>query len=224
MTEQNRTLFFLKTDATIRPYVGARILKEILDASFEPLAFQELKLSVDFLSNYHYAIHKGRFFFQWLLDYVSLFPTVALILQGSDTILELRRILGPTFPEKAAIDAPNSLRARYGIFGGVNGCHASDSETTAASEILTWQTHGYLRSSADATHRAESYVDDNLDLPYVDSMRYRELSNAIVGNPDEKADVRNKFLSLLKQEVHKANSQVVHQFAESLVANSLLGR
>ncbi len=224
MVKRDNTLFFLKPDATIRPYVGARIMKEILDSGFVPVAFQELDLERDFLINHHYAVHKGKFFFDWLIRYVSLHPAVALIIEGNDIIPELRRILGPTFPEKAALEAPNSMRARYGIFGGVNGCHASDSENAAASEIASWHSRGYLKPAGNATQLAQSYIEEHIDSPYIDSIRYRELSQMLASNPVTKPLVHEKFRELLTEETRKNGSRLIEAFADSLVMNSLLGR
>jgi len=225
MAKGERTLFFLKPDATIRPYVGARILKQILDSPFNPLAFQRVALSKQFLTDFHYSIHKGKFFFDWLVDYISVYPVVAVILQGDDVIEQLRRILGPTFPENAATEAPNSMRARYGIFGGVNGCHASDSLETAAREIVNWQANGFLREDSNAKKRTEEYVSQHLDSPYVDSLRYRELSQSLVKDSSAKSSVRGSFVGLLKREAAEdADRSTLEKLADSMVVNCMLGR
>lgn len=218
------TLFFLKPDAVIRPYVGARILKEILNHSFLPDSFQRIKLSRSFLADIHYAAHMGKFFFEWLVDYVSFSPIVAIIFRGESVAEELRHLLGPTFPEVAAKEDASSLRARYGIYGGVNASHASDSELAANSEIANWKSRGYLKHDSRALNKVESYVEKYIDFPFVDSVRYRELCQILKANPREERPIRKRFLNLLSSEIRDNSIEIVERFADLLVKNCLMYR
>ena len=98
-----RIVFFLKPDAVIRRYVGARVLKtlinEVSDLKF--LSFIEMNPSKDFLADQHYAEHKGKFFFDWLVDYTALGPIYFIMIEASrDMIANIREVLGPTIVQK----------------------------------------------------------------------------------------------------------------------------
>ncbi len=120
----SETLVFLKPDAVVRRYVGARTLKIFLDNGIEFKAFRIFKPTKSFFANEHYGIHKGRFFYTWLIEYVTSGPIAAAIATGDNVIETVRTLLGATVPEDAL---PGTIRGRYGIFGGINVVHASDS-------------------------------------------------------------------------------------------------
>ena len=82
----NETLIFLKPDAVIRRYVGARTLKILLDNEIEFKAFQIFQPTKNFIANDHYGIHKGRFFYNWLIGHVTCGPIAAAIVTGNNVI------------------------------------------------------------------------------------------------------------------------------------------
>ncbi|MHA1590858.1 MAG: nucleoside-diphosphate kinase, partial [Candidatus Njordarchaeales archaeon] len=71
-----RVVFFLKPDAVLRRYVGARTLKALIDkiGGLKFLSFEEMIVDKEFLAEQHYMEHKGKFFFEWLVDYTSCAP------------------------------------------------------------------------------------------------------------------------------------------------------
>ncbi|RLI66587.1 MAG: hypothetical protein DRO67_00900 [Candidatus Asgardarchaeum californiense] len=129
-----RTLFILKPDAVMRRYVGAKVFERILNENISILSFNEIMISRDF-AEIHYAEHKGKFFYNWLLDYITLSPVVVSILEDDNVVERIRQMLGKTL---AHLADPNSIRGKYGIWGGVNVAHASDSIKTAERECELW--------------------------------------------------------------------------------------
>jgi nucleoside-diphosphate kinase len=84
----------------------------------------------------HYDFLKGRPFFPWLVDFMTALPAVVGRVTASAEALERMRFdLGET---RIAQSRPGSLRERYGIFGGVNCLHLSDSPETGAAEVKRW--------------------------------------------------------------------------------------
>lgn len=84
----------------------------------------------------HYDFLAGRPFFPWLVDFMSALPVVVGQLEAEATQLErIRHDLGETQIQKAR---PGSLRERYGIYGGVNCLHLSDSAESGARETELW--------------------------------------------------------------------------------------
>jgi nucleoside-diphosphate kinase len=84
----------------------------------------------------HYSFLKGRPFFPWLVDFMSALPVVVGRLETTSEALEgMRYALGET---QIAKSRPGSLRERYGIGGGVNVLHLSDSAETGEQEVGLW--------------------------------------------------------------------------------------
>lgn len=215
-----KTLVFLKPDAVIRRYVGARTIKSLLNNGLKIEYFCEVQPSRDFFANKHYAIHKGKFFFKWLIDYVTSSPVILVIVSGRNAIYRVREILGPTLPEKASC---NTIRGMYGVIGGVNVAHASDGPETAMKEIEIWKEIMSSQEASDWTELAKSYIDEYIDYSMVDSVRYREISAQIINNEINLTDAKNIFMKLLSKESDFDKSTLVN-FAEVLVRNALMER
>jgi nucleoside diphosphate kinase len=84
----------------------------------------------------HYDFLKGRPFFGWLVDFMTALPMlVGRVSASADALERMRHDLGETRIQQSR---PGSLRERYGIFGGVNCLHLSDSPETGAAEVARW--------------------------------------------------------------------------------------
>lgn len=92
-----------------------------------------------------YIAHRGKSFFEKLLDFMSGGSTSHLIGYGKDVIRKIREAIGVTDPSKAA---PNTIRARYGKSVTENAIHASDSLSSAHFELSCGLTglleYGYI--------------------------------------------------------------------------------
>ena len=87
----------------------------------------------------HYDFLQGRPFFPWLVDFMSGLPVLVGRLEAEPEGLErMRYELGETRIHEAR---PGSLRERYGIGGGVNVLHISDSPESGAREIELWRRY-----------------------------------------------------------------------------------
>ena len=92
----------------------------------------------------HYDFLRDRPFFLWLVEFMSALPVlVGRVTARADVIERMRYELGETRVNEAR---PGSLRERYGIGGGVNVLHLSDSPESGAKETELWST----RVSLDA--------------------------------------------------------------------------
>jgi nucleoside diphosphate kinase len=84
----------------------------------------------------HYDFLKDRPFFPWLVDFMTALPlAVGRVTASGETLERMRHDLGET---RIAQSRPGSLRERYGIFGGVNCLHLSDSPETGSTEVKKW--------------------------------------------------------------------------------------
>lgn len=82
-----------------------------------------------------YAEHKGNSFFNYLVEFVTSGPVVALELKGSNAIQKWQTLLGPTDSATARNQAPMSVRAKFGTDNTKNAAHGSDSPESAQREI-----------------------------------------------------------------------------------------
>lgn len=80
----------------------------------------------------HYAEHKGKPFFQSLLDFITSGPSVSMVLQGKNAVSVIRTMVGATNPSEAAA---GTIRGDFGLDTGRNIVHASDSNESAKREI-----------------------------------------------------------------------------------------
>ena len=128
-----QTLILLKPDAVQRRLVGE------LTARFERkgLRLSALKLvhpSRD-LAEKHYAVHKGKPFYESLLSFLTSGPTVAMVWEGREAVTVCRTLMGLTDGAKAP---PGTIRGDFAISVQNNLVHGSDSVENAALEIALW--------------------------------------------------------------------------------------
>jgi len=79
-----------------------------------------------------YAVHKGKPFYNDLIEYITSGPIVVLALQKENAVEEFRKLLGPTDPNEAS---EGTLRKKYGENKSINAVHGSDCDENAAIEL-----------------------------------------------------------------------------------------
>lgn len=110
----------------------------------------------------HYDFLRGRPFFPWLVDFMSALPVLVGRVSAEPEGLErMRYELGETRIHEAR---PGSLRERFGIGGGVNVLHLSDSPESAAKEIELWSRHVTLDSATAAAAETDERPDHTFHL------------------------------------------------------------
>ncbi|ORX96823.1 nucleoside diphosphate kinase [Basidiobolus meristosporus CBS 931.73] len=128
------TLGLLKPDLCANPLAVSQIHKRIQEAKFEVVESRDLVWTKAEAEKF-YGEHKGKFFFERLVGYMTSGPFQALILSKDNAIKDWRGLIGPTHPVRAAINAPDTLRSIYGLTDTRNSFHGSDSDETAKREI-----------------------------------------------------------------------------------------
>ncbi|CAL9528071.1 Nucleoside diphosphate kinase [Streptomyces sp. enrichment culture] len=126
-----RTLVLLKPDAVRRGLIGEIIGRIEKKAGWTITALELRTLDRATLET-HYAEHKGRPFYEPLLEFMTSGPSVALTVEGERVIEGLRTLSGPTDPITAT---PGSIRGDFGTIVRENLIHASDSEESAEREL-----------------------------------------------------------------------------------------
>jgi nucleoside-diphosphate kinase len=128
-----RTLVFVKPDGVARG-LSTEILSRFERKGFTVVGLKVLRVSRQ-LAEKHYAIHKGKPFYDGLVRYVESGPVVAAVVEGEDAVLQCRAVMGATDPRKGA---PGQIRFDYGLEIGRNLIHGSDSVENAKAEIALW--------------------------------------------------------------------------------------
>ncbi len=128
-----QTLVLLKPDCLQRRLVGD-ILQRFERKGLRLAALKLVHASRD-VAERHYAVHRGKPFYESLLTFLTGGPTVALVLEGREAIAVVRQIMGPTDGTKAA---PGTIRGDFALSIQNNLIHGSDSPESAATEIPIW--------------------------------------------------------------------------------------
>ena len=79
-----------------------------------------------------YKVHQSKPFYNDLCAYLSSGPIVVMILEGENSVLNNRKLMGATNPKDAE---ENTIRKLYGISIDKNSVHGSDSIENAKKEI-----------------------------------------------------------------------------------------
>ena len=125
-----RTLSIIKPDGVKRQLIG-KIAAKFEENNIRIAAMKMAWLSPREVAGF-YAVHKGKPFYQELVDYMASGPVVLMVLEGENVIDHNRTIMGATDPAKAA---PGTIRREYALSIGQNTVHGSDAPQTAATEI-----------------------------------------------------------------------------------------
>jgi nucleoside-diphosphate kinase len=128
-----RTLVLIKPDGMQRGLIG-EIIRRIEQRGLLLVAAKLVPVDRD-LAERHYAVHKGKPFYDGLIEYITSAPVLAMVWEGPNAIAAVRQTMGATNPAEAA---PGSVRHDFGLDIGRNLTHASDSPETAAAEIALW--------------------------------------------------------------------------------------
>jgi nucleoside-diphosphate kinase len=125
-----RTFSILKPDATARNITGA-VNAVIEAAGLRIVAQKRAKLTREQAETF-YAVHKGRPFFDELVEFMTSGPVVVQVLEGENAIARYREVMGATNPANAA---EGTIRKQFAQSVGENTVHGSDAPETAAVEI-----------------------------------------------------------------------------------------
>jgi len=128
-----RTLVLVKPDGVQRGLMG-EIVSRLEHRGLRMVAAKFMHVSRE-LAETHYAIHKGKPFYDGLIEYITSAAVLAMVWEGPNAIAAVRQTMGATNPTQAA---PGTVRHDYALQTGRNLTHASDLPETAEKEIALW--------------------------------------------------------------------------------------
>ena len=122
MNNIQQTLSIIKPDAVERNLVEE--IKNIFTKNNLIIKdSKKIKISKDEAAEF-YKVHQSKPFYNDLCSYLSSGPIVVMILEGENSVLANRKLMGATNPKEAE---ENTIRKLYGISIDKNSVHGSDS-------------------------------------------------------------------------------------------------
>jgi nucleoside-diphosphate kinase len=128
-----KTLVLIKPDGVQRGLIGEIIVR--LERRGLKLIAAKFMWVTQELAEKHYAVHKGKPFYDGLIKYISSAPVMAMAWEGPAAIAAVRQTMGATRPIEAA---PGTIRHDFGLEVERNLTHGSDSPENGELEIGLW--------------------------------------------------------------------------------------
>jgi len=125
-----RTFTMIKPDGVRKALVG-EIVKRYQDAGLKLIGLKLMRLSQEKAEEL-YSIHKGKPFYDELVDFIISGPVVPMVLEGDNAVARVREIMGATNPKEAA---PGTIRGDFAEEVSENIVHGADSVESANREI-----------------------------------------------------------------------------------------
>lgn len=124
------TFSIIKPDAVAKNKIGD-IYQRFDSVGLRIVAAKMLQLTRDQAESF-YTVHRGRPFFDDLVEFMISGPVMVQVLQGESAIARNREVMGATNPAEAN---PGTIRADFASSTKKNAVHGSDSPETAQQEI-----------------------------------------------------------------------------------------
>jgi nucleoside-diphosphate kinase len=128
-----RTLVLIKPDGVERKLIG-KIINFYEERCLSITALKMLKAERA-IAEQHYEEHKGKPYFQELIDFITEGRLCALVIEGDNIIEIVRKINGNKNPLESEL---GSIRGSFTCEKTKNLVHASDSVENANREIAIW--------------------------------------------------------------------------------------
>jgi len=125
-----RTLAILKPDC-VRKNLQGEVLARIQKAGFRVLGLKMIRLTAETAGAF-YAVHKGRPFYDELVQFMSSGRCVPIALEKSNAVADFRKLIGATDPKEAEA---GTIRKLFADSKGENIVHGSDSAENGRIEV-----------------------------------------------------------------------------------------
>ena len=125
-----RTLCIMKPDC-VRKNLQGEVLSRLQKAGFKILGFKQIRLSKEEAQEF-YAVHKGRPFYDGLVEFMTSGQCVPVALEKENAISDYRTLIGATDPKDAA---DGTIRKLFADNKGENIVHGSDSVENGKHEV-----------------------------------------------------------------------------------------
>ena len=125
-----KTYTMIKPDGVRNGHIGQIVGRfENVGLKVERMELSQVSLEQ---AEANYAEHKGKPFYDGLIEYVTSGPVVKMVVSGENAVATVRKLMGATNPADAA---PGTIRGDFGLTMDENVIHGSDSVESAQREI-----------------------------------------------------------------------------------------
>lgn len=128
-----KSLVLVKPDGVQRGLIG-EIITRFENRGLRLIAAKFMLVPLE-LAESHYAMHKGKPFYEPLIQFITSAPVMAMVWTGPDAIAAIRQTVGKTRGTEAA---PGTIRHDYALQARLNLVHASDSSENGEAETAMW--------------------------------------------------------------------------------------
>jgi nucleoside-diphosphate kinase len=115
----------------VRKSLTGEVIRRYEGAGLKLVALKMTRLSMEKAEEL-YSIHKGKPFYNELVEFVMSGPVVPMVLEGDNAVGRVRDIMGATNPREAA---PGTIRGDFAEEISENVVHGADSVESANREI-----------------------------------------------------------------------------------------
>jgi nucleoside-diphosphate kinase len=123
------TFSIIKPNA-VRTGKTGPILAMMNEGGFEIAAMRMVRMTLQQAESF-YEIHRGKPFFEGLIEFMTSGPVIVMILRHENAVNEFRKLIGATDPAKAE---PGTIRKTFAVSVQMNAVHGSDSDENAIRE------------------------------------------------------------------------------------------
>ena len=123
------TFSIIKPNA-VRTGKAGPIMGMINEGGFEIVALKMIRITLPQAESF-YEVHKGKPFFEGLVEFMTSGPVVVMILRHINAVEEFRKLIGATDPIKAE---QGTIRKTFAVSVKMNAVHGSDSDENAVRE------------------------------------------------------------------------------------------
>lgn len=148
-----KTVVLVKPDGVQRGLIG-EIIHRFERKGLRLAGLKMISLSDAILDEW-YAHHKDKAFFPDLKSYMKSYPVVAMLWEGIDAAVTVRKLVGITLARQAE---PGTIRGDFAMSQQYNLIHASESLETARKEealifteeeVFNWEKENYKQIYAE---------------------------------------------------------------------------
>ncbi|MDE6432499.1 MAG: nucleoside-diphosphate kinase, partial [Opitutales bacterium] len=118
-----RSLVILKPDC-MKKHVAGNVITRLENAGLCIVACKIMQLDNKLLKD-HYSHIAHLPFFPEIVEFMSSYPVMVMVIEGPNAIARIRNLLGPTDSQQAL---PGTVRGDLGTYKMRNIAHASDSK------------------------------------------------------------------------------------------------
>jgi nucleoside-diphosphate kinase len=125
-----RTFIMMKPSTVARGLVG-NVLTRFENKGLKIVAMKMTWVTVEKAERL-YAVHKGKPFYESLVQFITSGPVVAMVIEGDEIVRTIRKMIGATNAKEAE---SGTIRGDLAMNNQKNAAHASDSVENAKHEI-----------------------------------------------------------------------------------------